>query len=125
MHPDEPAVLTARFGKFDLELRYDRQARYGAHECLVALRRGLKARNSSLADLPALKRMEAENYTVNVGAHDRPTDPGITVEELGRLVEYLTELDAAFTCTAWSERVWTATIDHDRRHQCRCSALAV
>lgn len=117
--------LTLPLEKLGLELRYDPHARYGAHEYLVALRRGLRTRSSPLADLPVLRRMEAENYVVNVGAHDRPADPGITSEELRRLVDDLTELDAAFTCSACGERVWAATLNHGRRHQCRCSALAV
>lgn len=117
--------LSLPLEKLGLELRYDPLARHGAHEYLLALRRGLRARNSSLADLPVLQRMEGENYVVNVGAHDRPADPGITSEELLRLVDDLAELDAAFTCSTCGERAWTAALDHGRRHQCRCSALAV
>jgi hypothetical protein len=111
--------------KLCLEIRHDPLGRYSAHEYLVALRRGLRDRKSSLAALPVLPRMEADSYLINIGAHDRPADPALTTDELRRLVDDLAELEEAFVCTACGEPVWWLSRDAGRHHQCRCSALAV
>lgn len=117
--------LSLPLEKLCLEIRYDPLGRYSAHEYLLALRRGLRDRKSSLAGLPVLARMEADSYLVNIGAHDRPADPALTVDDLRRLVDDLTELEEAFVCTACGDAVWSLSRDAGRHHQCRCSALAV
>jgi hypothetical protein len=111
--------------KLGLEIRYDPLGRYSAHDLLVALRRGLRDRRSSLAKLPVLARMESDSYLVNLSAHDRPADPAIAAEDLQRLVDDLTELEESFVCSACREPVWIASLDAGKHHQCRCSALAV
>jgi len=117
--------LSLPLEKLGLEIRYDPLARYSAHEYLVALRRGLRDRRSSLADLAVLARMEADSYLVNIGAHDRPADPGLSVDDLRRLVDDLTELEESFICTGCGDAVWSLSRDAGRHHQCRCSTLAV
>lgn len=117
--------LSLPLEKLGLEIRYDPHGRYSAHELLVALRRGLRDRKSTLAKLPVLAQMEADSYLVNLSAHDRPADPALTTEDLRRLVDDLDELEESFVCTACGEHAWHAATDHGRHHQCRCSALAV
>ena len=111
--------------KLCLEIRYDPLRRYSAYEYLQALRRGLHDRKSTLAGLPVLARMEAANYLVTLGAHDRPADPALTTGDLRQLVDDLAELEEAFVCTACGDPVWALSRDGGRHHQCRCSALAV
>jgi hypothetical protein len=117
--------LSLPLEKLALELRYDPLGRHSAHEYLVALRRGLRDRKANVATDAVLARMEADSYLVNLGAHDRPADPGLTVEELNRLVADLKELEETFLCSACGDPVWTLARDAGRHHQCTCSALAV
>jgi hypothetical protein len=67
--------------------------------------------------------MDAESYLVNLGAHDRPADPNLTVEDLTHLVRDLDDLDSIFTCQVCSKTVWAATRDGGSRHQCLCGKL--
>jgi hypothetical protein len=69
--------------------------------------------------------MEADSYLTNVGAHNRPADPTLTVEDLRRLVADLEDLEKCFICEACGDPVWAASLDAGRHHQCRCSTLAV
>jgi hypothetical protein len=117
--------LSLPLEKLGLEIRYDPLGRHSAHEYLVALRRGLRDRKANVAADVLLARMEADSYLVNLGAHDRPADPGLTVEELNRLVEDLKELEEMFVCSGCGDPVWTLARDAGRHHQCTCSALAV
>jgi hypothetical protein len=69
--------------------------------------------------------MEAASYLVTLGAHDRPDDPALSTDDLRHLVGDLMELEEEFICTACGEPVWALPRDGGRRHECRCSALAV
>lgn len=117
--------LSLPLEKLGLEIRFDPLGRHSAHEYLVALRRGLRDRKANVAADALLARIEADSYLVNLGAHDRPADPALTVEELNRLVADLKELEETFVCTGCGDPAWTLARDAGRHHQCTCSALAV
>jgi hypothetical protein len=116
--------LSRPLEKLALPIRHDPHGRHSAQELLIALRRGLKDRGSALRDLPVLKRMAADTYLTNLGAHDRPTDPALSRDDLWRLAEDLKELEDGFICDSCSEPVWKARTSPDHC-QCGCSKLAV
>jgi hypothetical protein len=115
-------ALSRPLERLELPIRFDPFARYSAKEYLDALHAGLRAHNSSLADAAVLRRMDAESYIVNLGAHDRVADPSLTVGDLSRLVCDLDELDAAFRCADCGKPVWAAERT-GHRHQCQCGKL--
>ena len=117
--------LSLPLEKLGLEIRHDPLSRYSAYNYLQALRRGLRERTSTLADLPVLARMEAASYLVTLGAHDRPSDQAPSTEDLRHLVEDLAELEEGFVCTSCGDPVWALPLDGGRHHQCRCATLAV
>jgi hypothetical protein len=116
-------ALSRPVERLGLSLRFDPFARHSAREYLDALRGGLRAHGSTLKDAAVLGRMDAESYLVNLGAHDRPADPNLTVEDLTHLVRDLDDLDALFTCQDCGKTVWAATRDSGNRHQCLCGKL--
>ena len=115
-------ALSRPLEKLGLPLRFDPFARYSAKEYLDGLRGGLHDHNSPLADVAVLRRMDAESYIVNLGAHDRLADPSLTVDDLNRLVSDLDELDAIFRCADCGKPVWAAE-RAGHRHQCQCGKL--
>jgi len=116
----ELAVPLARLG---FPIRYDPHGRYSANDLLQAVRSGLKTKGSEIRRLPVFGRMEADGYLINLGAHDRPADPALTVDDLERLVSDLDAFREAFKCTACGEPVWAA--DAGSSFHCRCTKLAV
>jgi hypothetical protein len=119
-------TLSTPLAKLGYDIRYDPDQRYGAHDYLVALRRGLAHAKSPLKDLPVLGRMDTDSYMVNLGVHDRLDATALTTEDLYRLVDDLDELDAALRCESCNEPVWQ---QHRSRHggesfRCGCGALA-
>jgi hypothetical protein len=118
-------ALSRPLERLGLEMRFDPLARFGAKEYLDALRHGLRSRGSTLAASPVLIRMDAATYMVNLGAHDRPMDAGLTSADLSQLVEDLEELDRTLRCSSCGDPPWTASLDGGRHHQCRCSQLVV
>ena len=110
--------------RLGLPIRFDRRQLYSAPEYLDALQKGLAERGSSLKDLPVIKRMRGQSYLINLGAHDRPTDPMLSTEDLRQMVEDLGELARGFTCTDCGKPVWETRKGFDS-YQCKCSKLAV
>lgn len=110
--------------RLGLPIRLDRRQLYSAPEYLDALQKGLAERGSSLNDLPVMKRMRGQSYLVNLGAHDRPTVPMLSTEDLRQMVKDLGELARGFTCADCSKPVWDTRKGFDS-YQCKCSKLAV
>ncbi|HCT75226.1 MAG TPA: hypothetical protein DGT23_01250 [Micromonosporaceae bacterium] len=107
-----------------LPIRFDRRALYSAAEYRDALEKGLKARGSALKDAPVLTRMRGESYLVNVGAHDRQTDPSLSTADLMQMVADLKELGDLFLCSGCSKPVWATKIGTDK-FQCVCTAMSI
>ena len=116
--------LSRPLERLGLPIRFDRRQLYSAPEYLDALQTGLAERGSSLKDLPVIKRMRGQSYLVNLGAHDRPTDPVLSTEDLRQMVEDLGELARGFTCANCSKPVWETRKGFES-YQCQCSKLAV
>ena len=119
-------TLNTPLAKLEYDLRYDPDQRYGAHDYLVALRRGLSHAKSPLKDLPVLGRMDTDSYMVNLGVHDRLDATALTTEDLYRLLDDLEELDAALRCESCNEPVWQQHRSHHggESFRCGCGALA-
>lgn len=107
-----------------MPIRYDPFGRFSARDLLDALRSGLKKSESdSLKDLAVLKRMSAESYMSNLGAHYRPTDPQPSIADLSRLASDLDELQNAFKCSSCESNVWGLSNESRHSWQCGCGAL--
>jgi hypothetical protein len=115
--------LTRPLERLGLSIRYDRRLRYSAREYVDALLDGFAARGSQLKDLPVLKRMKGASYLVNLGAHDRATDPALNSVDLHQVVADIEELQAAFVCKECKEPAWKNKSDH-RHFQCNCGKLS-
>ncbi len=116
-------ALTRPLERLGLPIRYDRRLSHSAREYLDALLTGFAARGSQLKDLPVLKRMKGASYLVNLGAHDRATDPALNSADLHQVVADLEELQAALVCKECKEPVWKN--ESDRRHfHCKCGKLS-
>jgi hypothetical protein len=119
-------ALSTPLAKLGYEIRYDPDARYGAHDYLLALRRGLSRAKSPLKDLPVLRRMETDGYIVNLGVHERLDATALSTEDVYRLADDLDELDAALVCDSCGEPVWRQqrTSHAGESYRCGCGALA-
>jgi hypothetical protein len=119
-------ALNTPLAKLGYDIRYDPDQRYGAHDYLVALRRGLTRAKSPLKDLPVLGRMETDGYMVNLGVHDRSDATALTTEDLYRLADDLDELHRTLRCETCNEPVWQQHRgDHGgQSFRCGCGALA-
>jgi hypothetical protein len=119
-------ALSAPLAKLEYEIRYDPDQRYGAHDYLVALRRGLAHAKSPLKDLQVLGRMETDGYMVNLGVHDRSDATALTTDDLYRLADDLDELHTALRCESCNEPVWQQHRSHHggESFRCGCGALA-
>ena len=119
-------TLNTPLAKLEYDIRYDPDQRYGAHDYLVALRRGLAHAKSPLKDLPVLGRMETDGYMVNLGVHDRTDATALTTDDFYRLVDDLDELHTALRCKSCSEPVWQQHRGHHggESFRCGCGALA-
>ncbi|MCY4085397.1 MAG: hypothetical protein OXG37_00555 [Actinomycetia bacterium] len=116
--------LSRPLERLHLAIRFRRNGRHAAIEYLDALLEGLAERESALKDLAVLTRMRGASYLVNIGAHDRHTDPNLSTNDLRQIVEDLQELDGCFRCTDCGRPAWE--LQKGSNHfQCRCSKLAV
>jgi hypothetical protein len=119
-------ALNTPLAKLGYEIRYDPDQRYGAHDYLVALRRGLSHAKSPLKDLPVLGRIATDSYMVNLGVHARLDATALTTDDLYRLADDLDELRAALRCGTCDEPVWQQHRTGHGAHgfRCGCGALA-
>ncbi len=119
-------TLNTPLAKLEYDIRYDPDQRYGAHDYLVALRRGLAHAKSPLKDLPVLGRMDIDSYMVNLGVHDRLDATVLTTDDLYRLADDLDELHTALRCASCNEPVWQQHHSHHggESFRCGCGALA-
>ena len=116
--------LSRPLAKLEMSIRYDPFSRFSARDLLDALRGGLKrAESVSLKNLDVLKRMSAESYMSNLGAHFRPADPLPTIQDLSRLASDLTELNNAFKCSSCETNVWKLSDRSQHSWQCSCGNL--
>lgn len=118
-------ALEGRLGhivaKLEYEVPYRPHGRYTAGDFLVALRRGLAHSNEELAKLPALARLEGDNYMAALGVHDREDAAALSVADFARLADDLEELMDGLRCADCHEPVWKAQRgDH---HACQCSRM--
>lgn len=104
-------------------IEYRSNGRYTGMDYLIALRKGLSAAKSGLADAEVLKRLEADNFVVNLASHYQPNLSGAEAADFHRLVDDLEEVRELFRCDDCGELVWT-TGERAGRHSCACKALA-
>jgi exonuclease VII small subunit len=107
--------------KYSIE--YHSNGRYTGMDYLIALRRGLSAAKSDLAEADVLKRLEADNFVANLASHHQPNLSGAEAADFRRLVNDLEEVRALFHCDDCGEPVW-ATGKKTGKHNCACEALA-
>jgi recombinational DNA repair ATPase RecF len=115
--------LSKAASELGCRIPYDPAARYTAHDLLGALIHELKEKNSSLAELEVLRRMDTANYMATRAVHARADLAEPTTDDLKRLAADLSELDQALRCTECGKRVWFA--ESQEGHQCKCGALRV
>jgi hypothetical protein len=104
-------------------IEYRAQARYTGKEYLIALRKGLSAADSTLAEAPVLARLEADVFVTNLGSHYQPDLGGAETSDLERLADDLDEVRELFTCGSCKLPVWNRGRGPGR-HTCHCKALA-
>jgi DNA repair exonuclease SbcCD ATPase subunit len=104
-------------------IEYHDNGRHTGMDYLKALRRGLKTAKSEIAKADVLSRLAADNFVVNLAAHDQPILSGAETADFRRLVEDLKEVRELFRCDACGEAVW-AMGDKRGEHHCSCKALA-
>lgn len=107
----------------DYLIEYHGNGRYTGMDYLKALRRGLKAAKSEIAKADVLSRLAADNFVVNLAAHDQPILSGAETADFRHLVDDLEEVRELFHCDDCGEPVW-ASGDEMGKHHCTCTALA-
>jgi hypothetical protein len=116
--------LSRPLERLGLPIRHDPRSRFSSSEYLDALQDGFTDRGSSLKDLAVLKRMKAQSYLTNIGAHDRPANPTLSTADLRQMADDLDELAVGLICQDCAKPVWE--IHKDLRHsQCECGKLTV
>jgi hypothetical protein len=117
------AEISKPLERLKYSIEYRSNGRYTGMDYLIALRKGLSAAKSNLADAEVLKRLEADNFVVNLASHYQPNLSGAEAADFRRLVDDLEEVRELFRCDDCGELAWT-TGERAGKHSCACKALA-
>jgi hypothetical protein len=115
--------LSRPLEKLMYSIEYHSNGRYAAMEYLIALRRGLKAAKSSIADEGVFARLEADSFVINLTAHDQPILDGAETADFDQLVKDLAEVRSLFKCEKCGDSAWTRG-ERAGKHTCGCKALS-
>ncbi len=107
--------------KLGYKIPYDPAGRYTADDFLHALVAGLKEKESPLASLDILSRIDTAGYMATRTVHTRSNLPEATTDDLKRLVADLKEFNESLRCAECGKPPWFA--ESKKGHQCRCGKL--
>lgn len=115
--------LSRPLEKLMYSIEYHSNGRYTGMEYLIALRRGLKEAKSPIAGEDVFARLEADNFVINLTAHDQPILSGAETADFDQLVKDLEEVRSFFKCEKCGDPAW-AQGDSAGKHTCGCKVLS-